>query len=63
MSTKIHIVQQITSSRRILMAAGFILLSAILIAIYIEIMTAQIIAPPGVRVLEFFWRAFSWLKG
>lgn len=63
MTTLIHIVQKVTSSRRTLMTAGIILLSGTIVAIYIEIMTAQIIAPPSLRILDFFWHTFSWLNG
>lgn len=61
MSTIIHIVEKSISSHRTLINAGIILLSASLVAIYIDIMTAQTIAPPGIRILDFLWRAFYWL--
>jgi nitrogen fixation/metabolism regulation signal transduction histidine kinase len=64
MSTITHLVQKATSSRRTLATVlAIIFLSIVLVTIYIEIMTAQMIAPPGLRVLDFFWRAFLWLKG
>ena len=63
MSTIIGVVQKFVSSRRTLMIAGIILLSASLVAIYVDIMMAQIIAPPALRVLDFFWRTFHWLNG
>ena len=59
----IHMVQKTTSSRqRLITILGIVFLCVTFVAIYIEIMTAQMIAPPGVRVLDFFWRTFHWLR-
>ncbi len=64
MSTIIRVIQKATSSRRrLVITVVIIFLSTALVTIYIEIMTAQMIAPPGLRVLEFFWRSFHWLQG
>ena len=57
MSRMIHIIQNATSSRRrLITTVAIILLSIVLVTICMQIVTAQMIAPPGLRVLDFLWR-------
>ena len=62
MSTIIPTDHKVNLSRQVLMIAGIVLASTTLVALYIWVMTAQTIAPPGLRMLDFLWRAFGWLR-
>ncbi|HLO27671.1 MAG TPA: hypothetical protein VK249_00960 [Anaerolineales bacterium] len=62
MSTTIHSHQKVIPSRRALIIGAIAFVSIALVAGYIWIMTAQTIAPPRLMILDFLWRAFSWLK-
>ena len=45
-------------SRRVLILGTIVFLSAALTAGYIWVMRDQSIAPPGLRVMNWFWRVF-----
>ncbi len=62
MYTTTHSHQKAISVRRAMMIAVIALLMTGLVAAYIRIMTAQTIAPPSLRILDFFWTTLSWLR-
>jgi hypothetical protein len=51
---------KVIPSRRALIIGIIALVFIALVAVYIWIMTAQTITPPGLRILDFFWTIFSW---
>jgi hypothetical protein len=62
MSTTRDTYPKVIASRHALMIGAIAFVSAALTAVYIWIMTTQTIASPGLRILDFLWRAFSWLR-
>jgi hypothetical protein len=62
MSTTINSYPKVIPSRRTLIIVVIAFVSIALAAGFIWIMTDQTIAPPGLRILDFLWRRFSWLR-
>ena len=49
---------RVVLSRRVLIIGAMVVVISALTAVYIWIATAQLIAPPGLRVMSWFWSVF-----
>ena len=63
MSTTTQSNPKVFPSRRVLIIAVIALVLIALVAMSIWMMTDQTIAPPGLRIMAFFWKLFSWIRG
>ena len=58
MTTNTSAVSKITPSRRVLLTGLMLLLVIAVIAGFVWMQTDQVIAPPGLRVMDALWRFF-----
>jgi hypothetical protein len=58
MSTNPSAVQKVIPSRRVLFAGLMIILGIAVTTGFVWMQTDQVIAPPGLRLMEAYWRFF-----
>ena len=54
--------QRVSLIRNALVLGAIVLVIGLLTSFYISLVTAHTIAPPALRVSDFLWTAYRWLR-